>query len=70
MKRIEQHRWRVLWAGKWKTTSYHCTEEEIRAEHPEAERVEDTLRVMEIAETAEERVAQELANSTSAFLKR
>ena len=67
MRRIEQHRWRVLWAGRWKTTSYHCTEDEIRTEHPEAERVEGTLRVLELPETDVEIAAQAHAHTTSGW---
>jgi hypothetical protein len=54
MKRVELYRWRHAWAGRWITTSYQCTEEEIRMEHPEAERVEGTLQVRWLPETREE----------------
>jgi hypothetical protein len=67
MKREEHHRWRIRWAGKWKTTSYHCTEADIRVEHPEAECVEGTLIVREVPETEEERAAALHARSASAW---
>jgi hypothetical protein len=67
MKHIEQHRWRILWAGKWKTTSYHASEEDIRVEHPEAEQVEGTLRVLEVPETDGERAAAMRASTSSAW---
>jgi hypothetical protein len=35
-------------------TRYHCTEDEIRIEHPEAERIEGTLIERWIPETPEE----------------
>lgn len=50
VKRIEQYRWRIQWAGRWKVTSYYATEEEIRVEHPEAERVEESRRIIEVPE--------------------
>jgi hypothetical protein len=67
MKRIEQHRRRILWAGRWKTTSYHCTEDEIRFEHPEAERIEGTLRVLDLPETGDEITAHARTHSTSGW---
>lgn len=57
MKTIEEWRWRVKWAGKWCSTSYHTTEESIRREHPEATKVPGSMRLMEVAETDAERVA-------------
>lgn len=46
--------WRILWTGKWRHTRYHCTEEHIRLEHPEALRLPSTLIVREVPETDEE----------------
>lgn len=40
MRREEHYRWMTLWCGKMSKTRYHCTEEQIRKEHPEAVRVE------------------------------
>lgn len=54
MKIEVQHRWRIQWCGKWTTTGYHCTEERIRREHPEAQVVPNTRRELQIAETPEE----------------
>jgi len=56
MKIEHQYRRMTLWNGKMSRTRYHCTAEEIRKNHPEAVRVEGSLRVMEIPETEEERL--------------
>ena len=45
---------RILWSGKWKHPRYHCTEEHILFEHPEAIRLESTLRIRDVPETDEE----------------
>jgi len=57
MKQEIRYQWRHLWIGKWVTTRYHCTEEFIRASHPEAVRLDDTREVIMLR-----------ANCTSAFL--
>ena len=36
------YKWRIQRANQW-TTTPHCTEEEIKAEHPEAIRLPGTL---------------------------
>lgn len=36
------YKWRIQRAEQW-TTTRHCTEEEIKAEHPEAIRLPGTL---------------------------
>lgn len=58
MKRVETYRWRVQWVGKWKTTRHHASEEDIRVEHPEAQRVDGTLIVRMLPETESERAEQ------------
>ena len=50
-----QYRWRILWSGHWATTGHHCTEEQIRKEHPEAVRIDDSRRELKVAETFNER---------------
>lgn len=55
MKCIETWRWKTPWNGKWSTTRFHSTEEDIRRTHPEAVRVEGTLIVREIPEAPEEK---------------
>lgn len=50
-----QYKWRILWAGHWVTTGHHCTEEQIRKEHPEAVRIDHSRRELEVAETSDER---------------
>jgi hypothetical protein len=67
MKQIEQYRWHIVWAGKRKTTQYHCTEDEIRVEHPEAQPVEGSRRVLSVPETDEELAARIQGMSSSAI---
>ncbi len=67
MKIETQYRWRILWQGRWVTTSNHGTEEAIRREHPEAERIDSTRREMWVAETWDER-KQSLCNTGAAHL--
>ncbi|MEI7763874.1 MAG: hypothetical protein WCI85_11635 [Comamonadaceae bacterium] len=55
MKTEIQYRWRILWSGHWATTGHHCTEEQIRKEHPEAVRIDDSRRELKVAETFDER---------------
>ena len=56
--------WRTKWNGKGSTTRYHCTEEQVRHEHPDAQRVEGSLIVREIPETDAE-VAERTRSITS-----
>jgi hypothetical protein len=70
MKEEIRYRWRIQWAGKWGTTNHHCTEEQIRKEHPEAQCLEHTREVRLIPETAQEIAAAAQANFTSGFLGR
>ena len=43
MRTVTVYRWRYRGLrGKLTTTSFHCTEEDIRVEHPDAEPVEGT----------------------------
>lgn len=67
MKIETQYRWRILWQGRWVTTSHHCTVEAIRREHPEAECIDSTRRDMQVAETWDER-KQSLYNTSAARL--
>lgn len=54
MKDEIQFRWLILWNGRWRTTRYHCTEEQIRIEHPEAVPAAGTQRVLHVPETEDE----------------
>ena len=64
--RTEKHyRWRVQWIGKWKTTRFHCSQADIRVEHPEAVCLPDTLIEREVPDTKEEMDAQTHDLSTS-----
>lgn len=42
MRTEPTYKWRIKRTGQW-TTTLHCTEEEIKAEHPEAIRLPGTL---------------------------
>ena len=55
MKTEIQYRWRIMWLGHWATTGHHCTEEQMRREHPEAIRIDDSRRELNIADTFDER---------------
>ena len=55
MKTEIQYRWRIRWSGRWVTTGHHCTEEQIRKEHPEAVRIDDSRRELQVADTFDER---------------
>jgi hypothetical protein len=55
MKTEIQYRWRILWSGHWATMGNHFTEEQIRKEHPEAVRIDDSRRELRVAETFDER---------------
>ena len=43
MRTEPTYKWRIKRTGQW-TTTPHCTEEEIKAEHPDAIRLPGTLR--------------------------
>ena len=55
MKEEIRYRWRIQWTGRWTTTRYHCTEEHIRKENPEAVSLYATRREVEVAEKEAER---------------
>ncbi len=68
MKTETTYLWRIKWAGRWTNTKYHCTEEQIRKEHPEAVCQVESKRVQQVPETDDElREAQQM-NFTSGFL--
>jgi len=54
MKTEELWRWRVKWAGKWTTTRYDATEDQIRVEYPEAVRINGTRTLRQVPETNDE----------------
>jgi hypothetical protein len=64
MKREETWKWRIRWGGRWSTWDLYRTEAEIRREHPEAIKVEGTMRIRESAETPEELEAAWRATDT------
>jgi len=55
MKTEIQYQWRIMWLGHWATIGHHCTEEQIRKEHPEAVRIEESRRELRVADTFDER---------------
>ncbi len=67
MREETTYQWRVQWTGKWTTTKYHCTEDHIRKEHPDAVCLVETKRVQWLPETAEEFADVARANSTGNF---
>jgi hypothetical protein len=54
MKQIEKWRWRIKWGGRWTSTRIAFTEDQIRREHPEAEKVEGSRVVVNLPETEAE----------------
>ena len=69
MKNETTYLWRIKWAGRWTTTRHHCTEEQIRKEHPEAICLHETKRVQQVPETDEEMRDLQRASSTSGFMR-
>lgn len=67
MKQEITYRWRIQWAGKWTTTRHHCTDEQIRREHPEAVCLVESKRVDMVPETDAELRELQRASSTSGF---
>lgn len=61
--------WRIKWAGRWTTTRHHCTDEQIKKEHPEAVCVVESKRVQQLPETEEDLREVQRANFTSGFLR-
>lgn len=51
----EVYFWQIQWAGRWMLTSRRYSEREVRIEHPEAIRVEDSLLTILTPENQEER---------------
>jgi hypothetical protein len=54
MKTVEKWRWGIRWAGRWTTTQIHRTEEDIRREHPEAQKIEASRITVQLPETEAE----------------
>lgn len=67
MKEEIRYRWRIQWLGKWTTTKYHATVEQIQKEHPEAVAVEGTREVLMVAETDAEIAYNQRVNSASHY---
>lgn len=70
MKDEVHFRWQIKWGRGWITTSHHCTEEQIRKEHPEAIAEQDTRLVRQVPETSEEMDEAMSRQSTGAGMGR
>ncbi len=57
--------WRIQWAGRWMLTTRRFTERDIRKEHPEAIRIDDSRQTVLTPETYQERVQASAAASHS-----
>ena len=54
MKIVTKWRWRIRWGGRWTTTRSAYTEVEVRREHPEAVRIDNTRVDVQLPETEAE----------------
>jgi hypothetical protein len=54
MKTVEKWKWRIRWAGRWTTTRIAMTEADIRREHPEAVRIDESRTLLELPTTEAE----------------
>lgn len=63
------YKWRIKWQGRWVTTRYHCTKEQIRRAHPEAICLEHTRTVREVPSTPQESAQVMIDRGTSGFLR-
>jgi hypothetical protein len=57
MRTVEKWRWRTYWppgSRRLVVGKVHYTEEEIKARHPEAQKVPHTMKLVEVPETKEE----------------
>lgn len=59
MRRVEKYLWRIRWAGRTVTTRVHFTEDEVRAQHPEAVRVDASRLEVDVPETEAEILASQ-----------
>lgn len=57
--------WRIQWAGRWMLTTRRFSETEIRQEHPEAIRVEDSRVTILTPENPQERLQASAAATHS-----
>jgi hypothetical protein len=57
MRKVEKWKWRIRWGDRMTTTRIHYTEAEIRREHPEAVRLDETRTLVTEPETHAEREA-------------
>ena len=57
--------WRIQWAGRWMFTTRRFAEREIRQEHPEAIRVDDSRFTILTPENQQERLQASAAAAHS-----
>lgn len=57
--------WRIQWAGRWMLTTRRFSEHEIRVEHPEAIRVDDSRQTIFAPENQQERLQASAAAAHS-----
>lgn len=69
MRKVEKWKWLILWGGRKTTTRIHYTEEHIRREHPEAQKIANTRIEVDEPETAEEEAAIRRSTLTSSNQK-
>jgi len=62
----EVYFWQIEWAGRWVFTNRRYSEREVRVEHPEAIRIDDSRLTIFTPETNEERSLALKAASASA----
>jgi hypothetical protein len=69
MKEEITYQWTCHQLGKWFTTRYHCTEESIRKEHPEAVPIVSSRVARMVPSTPQECHRAMVENSTSGVSK-
>ena len=61
----EVYFWRIQWAGRWMLTTRRFSERDIRQEHPEAIRVDDSRLTILTPENQQERLQASAAAARS-----
>lgn len=54
MHQVEKWHWRIRWGGRWTTTRIAYTEADVRREHPEAVRIDNTRIEVQLPDTQAE----------------
>jgi hypothetical protein len=69
MRKVEKWLWKYRWAGRNRRGTIYMTEEQVKKEHPEAVRIEGSMKVFEEPETEEEKKEAWRLSDTAAFRK-